>query len=416
MGRRRGDRQKAAAMGAVDAKQLIATMPGLAAALSAEQVQHIQDLLDAAVLNPELKKEADDIYRRSVTSQIGSQVNRDPEIVEKAQQIYDKMILVSEEDYHIRLDVNKLLSADALIPRTDNPDEAAYLNKVRNTIASNGIWLRVTQPYVRDAEDPSSHIKDPRKWKLWLSLGYDGDAIPTKDGKIDRDELLSTTMLGAGYYTAVHTGHVQMTLKRELTRLGVEMESVIEEHERLISRHRNAFFGVAEISDFLGGADLPKRSIWNRPRDLYLKALHSNIGGNVLASQAYLVIAAILVQYNAEALAAYAERSGAGAGIVVKVLKVAKTAGQVAEVGLVLTGVGVAVRGVRGGAKVTAEVAERKVRDEMAEKLAHEYAKKNGISAAELSVPKHVPQPKGSIAGNRKGGHSSGAGTGWSKW
>ncbi|MDM7922441.1 MAG: hypothetical protein QUS14_09080 [Pyrinomonadaceae bacterium] len=419
MAQRRGDRQKAAALGAVDAKELIATIPGLAAALSPAQVEHIQNLLDAAVLNPVLKKEADDLYRQSVTHQIGSQVNRDPEKVEKAQRVYDKMILVSEQDYHIRLDINKLLTADALTPRTDNPDEVNYLAKVRNTLAGRGIWLRVTQPYVRDVQDPSSHVKDPRKWQLWFSLGYDGDEIPTKDGKIDRDELLSTTMLGAGYYTAVHTGYVQTKLKAQMARLSVELDDGIEEHERLIKRYRDAFPGVAEISDFLGGAELPSRSIWTRPRQLYTKALYANVGGNVLEAQVYLVVAAIIVQANAESLAVYYDRSASGAGTAVKILKVAKTAGEIAEAALILTGIGAVVRGgraVKGGANVAAELAERKARDEAAEKLATEYAKKNGIPVSELSVPKYVPQPKGSVAGYRKGGHSSGAGTGWHEW
>jgi hypothetical protein len=413
MARQRGDRQKAAALGALDANKLIATIPGLAAALTPQHVKQIQLLLDAAVLDPVLQKEGDEIYRKSVTLQIGSQVNRDPKLVDRAQSFYDKMILPEKRDYHIRLDVNKLLSADALSPRTDNPDEVNYLAKVRNTIASKGIWLRITQPRMRSADDPSAHVTDPQKWELWFSLGYDGDHIPTKDGQIDRDELLSTTMLGAGYYNAVHTGHVQTTLKKQLARLQVEIDDGIAEHARLADRRRDAFFGVAEISDLVGGAELPSRSIWERPHRLYLKALHANIGGNVLESRVYLVVAAMIVQSNAEALGEYAERSGRGASNVIKVLKVAKTAGEIAEVALIMTGVGAVA--IRGGAKVATKVARDELQDE-AEKLALSYAKKNGISASELSVPKAVRGPKGSTAGYRKGSHSSGAGTGFHKW
>ena len=252
MARDQRNRQKTIAHGAANAEALIDTIPGLRRLLSEAQVHNIQNILDAAVLNPALKKEGDDIYRRSVTLQIGTQVNRDAAMVEKAQRVYDKMIIVSEADHHIRLDHNKMLSADALMPRTDNPDESDYLMKVKSTLAARGIWLRIGQPLVRNSEDPSQHVLDPMQWQLWFSLGYDGDTIPTKDGTIDRDELLSTTMLGAGYYRSVHTGHIETKLKRKIAQLDAEIEDGISEHRRLIARKRDAFFGVAEISDALG--------------------------------------------------------------------------------------------------------------------------------------------------------------------
>lgn len=410
------DRKQAIALGAVDARKLIDTIPGLMPALSADQIRQIQRVLDAAIVNPVIQKEADDLYRRSVTAQIGNQVNRDPEIVKRAYKTADQMIPVSEQDRHVRLDYQKLLTSDALSPRTDNPDEANYLVRVRNTLSAKGIWLRISQPLVRDPDDRSRHIRDPKQWQLWLSLGYDGDAIPTKDGKVDRDELLATTMLGAGYYRAVHTGDVQTILKRELARLSVDLETGIAEHNQFIARKRQAAPGVAEVSDFVGGADLPSRSIWDAASRLHLKALFANVGGNVLASRVYLVIAAIIVRNNAELIAEYAKRSGAGAAIAIRWLQRAKTAGKVAEAALVVTGVGAGIRALRGGTTAATEVVARSAVDDAAEKLALEYAKKNGISASELSIPRYVTQPKGTILGGRKAGQSSGAGTGFHRW
>ena len=102
---------------------------------------------------------------------------------------------------------------------------------------------------------------------------------------------------------------------------------------------------VSGISDFVGGADLPDRSIWDYPHKMLLKARELNSGGNVFKSPPYLVVAAIVTRNNANLLAQYADDSSTGAGRVITVLKVAKTAGQVAEVGLAVTGITGVVRG-----------------------------------------------------------------------
>jgi hypothetical protein len=92
---------------------------------------------------------------------------------------------------------------DALKPVTDNPDEAEYLGRVRNTLESKGIWLRFDNQLVRDPEEHGRWIVDPRTFRAWLCVGYDGDAIPTNDGQLDREEMLGTALFGAGYYDAV---------------------------------------------------------------------------------------------------------------------------------------------------------------------------------------------------------------------
>ena len=104
--------------------------------------------------------------------------------------------------------------------------------------------------------------------------------------------------------------------------------------------------------------------------------------------------------------------SASGAGRVITVLKVAKTAGQVAEVGLAITGVTGIVRGsvrVVGGAAGDAAV------DAAAERMIAKHYAKDAEIMADLNKVKVVPQPKGSVAGGVKPGTSSGAGTGWHK-
>ncbi len=173
------DRKRAIALGAADAKTLLRRhLPYIASIIAPAQLAQVQKVLDAEVVNPEIAKQANEVYRRSVIAQSGSVVMRDERMVNRAYRIQATRITVSESDQHIRLDYRRLLTADALRPTTDNPDEADYLSRVHNTLESKGIWLRFDNQLVRDPEDPSRWIVDPRTFIAWLSVGYDGDAIP----------------------------------------------------------------------------------------------------------------------------------------------------------------------------------------------------------------------------------------------
>jgi hypothetical protein len=172
---------------------------------------------------------------------------------------------------------------------------------------------------------------------------------------------------------------------------------------------------VGGISDFVGGAELPDRALWNYPQKMLLKALDLNKGGNVFKSPPYLVVAAIMTRNIANALAQYADDSSTGAGRVITVLKVAKTAGQVAEVGLAITGVTGIVRGtvrVVGGTAAASDAAV----DAAAERMIAKHYAKDAEIMSDLDKVKWVPQPKGSVAGGVKPGTSSGAKTGWHTW
>jgi len=136
------------------------------------------------------------------------------------------------------------------------------------------------------------------------------------------------------------------------------------------------------------------------------------VGGNVKASQAYLVTAAIITRNAANLLASYVEDTTSGAQRAVTVLKVAKTAGEVAEIGLAVTGV---TGLVRGGMAIAGEAGAAEI-DQAAERLVKRYVAENPEIAGDLNNVRWVPGPKGSVAGGIKPGTSSGAGTGWHRW
>lgn len=414
-------RQRAIALEAADARSLLqASLPFALQNMNEEQIKQMQRVLDAAVVNPDVQKEANELYRQSIVAQSGNLVMRDPKKVRRVERAMENYIVVSEADKRIRLDYTALLTPDALKPTTDNPDEAAYLEQVRQMLEARGVWLRFAPQYVRDPEDPSRHILDMRTFETWLSLGPNGDTIPTETGQLNRKALLGTTEFGAGYYENVHQGAVQSALDRETNRLLNEIRSGIMQHDMLADIRRDTFFAVRKISDFLGGADFPDKSIWDQPHQFVLRAMELNVGGNVSGSQAFLVAAAILTRNAGQLLADYIDDTSTGVERAVTVLKVAKTAGEVAEVGLAVTGVAGVVRGtvsIAGGAGTAgARAATGGSVDAAAEQLVRQYVAKNPEIAGELAQVRWVPGPPGSVAGGVKPGTSSGAGIGWHSW
>jgi len=406
-------RQKAIALKAVDARALISsTLPFLASRMTAAQVQQVQKVLDTAVVNPALEREYEDLMRKSVRSQSGALVHRDPTIVARANRVAGQRYYATEADKRVRLNYNALLTADALVPATGNPDERTYLNKVRATLDARGVWLRMGKKLVSQHERVIAERQgtNPQVWEVWLSLGENGDAIPTADGQLTRKALLDTTMLGAGYWENVHQGSVQTNLKNQIDRLDQQIRAGEREHDRLIARKDDAAFGVAEVSDFLGGADLPDRSIWDHPRSLLRKALELRAKDNLSGSASLLVLAAVATRNCAAALAEYKDDSIAGAGRAVSILEVAKTAGEIAEIGLAVTG---AAAVVRGGVRTAVGKQVRESLDDATMRTLKHNAKQLGVTDAEAAAVRYVPQPKGTKLGSgRRPGQSSGVGEG----
>jgi hypothetical protein len=321
------------------------------------------------------------------------------------------MIYVHPADYSIRLDFTKLLAPDAFTPETDSPDEARYLQKVRNTLVESGVWLRIGHPQV------SAFVIDPRVFSVWLSVGSDGDnfvTIPTENGQLTRESLIKTKTFGAGYYDKVRQGYVQQELRREMDRLLREINSGIMQHDILASIRRRAFPGVTAVSDAIGGANFPERSIWDYPHRLVVKAMELNVGGrNVMGSRALLIAAAVVTRNAARLIAEYIDDTSSGAGRAVTILKVAKTAGEIAEIGLAVTGATAVVRGGTRmvGGRVMSET------DILLEKEFSKAIAKDPSLAADLKNVWRAPGPKGTVLGGGvKPNQSTGAGTGWHKW
>ncbi len=147
-----------------------------------------------------------------------------------------------------------------------------------------------------------------------------------------------------------------------------------------------------------------------------------NLGGNITGAQIYLVGAAISVRSAAKLLLDYAEASTGGAAKAIAVLKVLKTAGEVAEQCLVMyEAAGFAVRGgMMIAAKVSAHRAAKKAArgsvDGLAEAALGDYLKKNPEVAGDLGGVVLVPSPKGTVGGGIKPGTNSGNGTGRPGW
>jgi hypothetical protein len=426
------DRKRAVGLKAADARELIGkSLPMVLKYMTHAQIAQVQKVLDAAVVNPVVEQEYKDAMRRSIVSEgrdggnyegvyvNGQMVLRDVNLRRRAERIIDQRIPTSAADKRVQIDFAKLLDADAFKPTTDNPDEERYLARVKTALKNRGVWLRFEHKLVRDPDDPSRWMIDPRTFEVWLSVGPEGDRIPTETGLLTRKAILGAQVFGAGYYSEVHRGPVETALEKETNRLLSEIDSGIFQHNLLAKIRRDAFPGVAEVSDVLGGADFPDRSIWDHPRKLVLQAMELNVNGNVRVSQAYLVVAAIATRNAAHLLAEYIDDTSSGAERAVKVLKVAKAAGEVAEVGLaVTTGVGIVRAGARAvGTEVVAKAAKDKAVDAAAEKLVGQMIAKDPSLAADLGRVRWVPGPKGTVLGRGvKPGQSTGAGTGWDKW
>jgi hypothetical protein len=367
------DRKKAIALKAADARTLLnSALPYVVTAMTAAQLGQVQKVLDAAVVNPSVRKEYEDLMRKSVvdpalvrdyeelnrkygTGPGNRTTGRNPSMVHRADKVLEEMIAVSEADKHVRLNFEKLLTHDALTPTTDNPDERAYLIKIRHTLFSKGVWLRFDHKLVRDPGDPSRWMIDPRTFQAWLSLDYGGDTIPTKDGRLDRNALLDTTVLGAGYYNEVAGGKVQSALDKAIRRVATEIFHGEQLHTQQDYARDDAAPGVVFVSDHLGGAHFPSKKIWDLPNQLLRQARDQNGGGNVKQSSKTIVYAAIATEVSAQVLDTYIDATVTGAQRAVKILSIAATAGKIAGTVLLITGlVGVLTRALAAEAAGTA--------------------------------------------------------------
>lgn len=387
---------------------LQAKLPFVLQHMTDGQLQQMQRVLDAAVINPKIQREAKELYDRSIRAKSGRLSVQNAELVAAAERKEKQLIRVTDMDRRILLDFRKLLAPDALIPKTDNPDELKYLQQIAKTLSARGVWLRFAPQIIPDSQDPSRYVLGGQTFTVWLSLGPDGDTIPTDTGYLDRKALLGTTAIGAGYYSHVYKGPVMSALEGQIRLLQYQIETGVSEHDLLEQRYREAFFGVAEISDFIGGADLPGRKIWDQPYRLLSRARQQKLDGDLEGTATYLVAAAVSTRVALQLLDSYAKASMAGAERVGKVLTAIETAGKIAEFGLTIID-GIAI--VRGGIRFVREVramqrgelwgvvpgvtgaraAAAESVDVAGERAVRDYAARNMATAGDVARFRYVP-------------------------
>jgi hypothetical protein len=409
-------RKQAITLGAADARTLLgASLPVVLEHLTADQIEQMQMVLDAAVVDPEIKKEAQQYYDRSYLARSGSVYIRDPAMVRRYERILDRFIPIGPEDQRIRLDLDALLAPDALEPTTDNPDEATYLKSVKETLAEDGVWLRFSAQRVQDPADPTYSPVDPHTFAAWLALGQDGDKIPTESGRLTRDAIHKTARFGARYYSMVITGPVRVALEKEAHRLLDQIEVGLQKHQALAKVRRQAVFGVVGLTDMSGGADFPDQSIWEQPRRFVLRSLDLKSQGSTSGAQVFLVAAAVLARNAAYQLAQYIDDSNYGGESYVGVLRVGQTAGQIAMMGIAVTETVGVVAAIRSGGFAAGAATEEAV-DAGLRRYFEKVRAVESKLAAELGPLEIVPGPKGTTLGAMKGGHSAGYGTGFDKF
>lgn len=406
-------RDRASRLHAADAQEVVTrTLPRVAAILTASQFATLQKAMDAAVVNPAVQAEYDELMKRAVIAQSGRLVSRDPDLVEKANRVWERgMVASSAADQRVRIDVSQLLTPDALTPRSDNPDEAGYLERIGAALSAEpGVWLRIHQPWVNTPDDPHHWRPDPRVWEAWLSFGPDGDKFPTSDGSLGREAITGNSRIGAGYYTKVHRGPVEQALDVETKRLSDAQDAGRQEHLRWSALRAETSWFVTTTADLLGGADFPDFDIWDPPHQVLMQAWALRNQGLTKGAMTMLGASAIVTEAAAATLAEFAERTALGAQRAVGVLSALSKAGEVADTILGLLGVGRALKALRAGVrKVLKRQATKKLTAGELDEAATETLKQiRNVTEEELREVRHAPTPKGSIGGNRKGGHSSG--------
>ena len=123
-------------------------------------------------------------------------------MVRRAERAMESFIPVTEADKRIRLDFKDAAHARGAASDDGQPRRGRVSRDGQADSRDPGRLAAVRSEARPRPEDPSRHVIDERTFNVWLSLGPDGDTIPTESGRLTRDALLRTTLLGAGYYRA----------------------------------------------------------------------------------------------------------------------------------------------------------------------------------------------------------------------
>lgn len=353
--------KRAKQLNGLDVRGLIKTVyPALPSKMTGGQLDHLQRGLDVEVINTAVEAEFAELDRKSIKGITDSnRYLRDPVKAAEAQKVLKKKVAVGRSDHVVRLDLEKLVAADAFKPTSDNPDEAAYLLHVLKEYQRLGVWLRITQDNSAMARNLHPNPNDPKHWWVQLILGYDPtgviEPITTDSGILSRQALLSVQHIGAGYGSYVHYGPTLTLLKESIDRVQAQLILGRGLHNAWAIYRIEAKPGVVWTSDKLGGATWPDESIWNMPSYALNRALHLINAGQLIESSKFVVFAAFLVDWNARAVHEYVAKTTDGAKVAVKILSVVAVAGKIAEGILLVLSVGaglIRLLSTRGGAEL----------------------------------------------------------------
>jgi len=255
----------------------------------------------------------------------------------------------------IRVNVASLLAPDALKPTSDNPDEAAYLLQVRSALDYHGVWLSVFFNQSQIARTTYTALNDPRRWFVTLSLG-NGDEFQTDTGRLTRDVILGTPLLGGGYYEHVYQGPTWRLLNEMADRVSAKVAEGWRLHHAWAQNRAEAKPGVVWTADKLGRATWPSESIWDQPHHAVVRFRTLFNKGQLMEATKYLILAATLAEWNSKAVHEYIKATMKGAEKAVSILEIAVIAGKIAESLLLLYSVGTSLIRLLGGKASTTAI------------------------------------------------------------
>lgn len=347
------ERKRAQQLKAVDVRDVLrASLPAVLPLIS-DHIDQLQRMLDVEAINADIDTRIEDLTGFKFVRGKGTYSEkylRDPSQRDK---LLAQKLRTRRDENVVSVDYRKLVTADALRPRSDNADEAAYLLVVAEAFEHHGIWLLLDSSAAFMYRQMA--VTDPRKWRVRLILGYKtglaGGEITTRDGRLTREAMLSVSRLSAGYYDWVHKGPTMRSLDGALSSLDYQLDKGWNEHTWWFS-HRAEFPIVSKVSDFFGGADWPDTDIWRQPRDIRLRALELINEGKTTEAAKFALLAAFQTEWCARAVREYANATTKGASRVVSILEVIAVCGEIAGwiLSILAVGHGVArLLGQKGG-------------------------------------------------------------------
>ncbi len=317
------------AVRSLDARHLLGlAIPRARQSMSDAQLHQVQKVLDIAVRNHELSIQRNGMMRQATIFQSPQGLIQDSRLATRAESL-QVPVEIREVETHLRLDINKLLDPGALHPRTDNPDEKKYLEKVQQALIQQGVWLRFDHRWIKTPGDNSGVGEN--SFRAWLSFGCYGPEIHAPMGQLTREALLGLVTIGKGYYSEVYEGPIQTKINELIKYVDMRAKAGRELHSSLEVVRIQSAPGVPQVSDLRGGTKFPDKKIWDLPINLLLEAVSKNSEGNTIEAAEILFDAEIAVQIVALQLEKYCQATNVGAEKVVGTLDLLRKAGKVAE-------------------------------------------------------------------------------------